>query len=105
MPETEYVITKDGIVSRVDATEYIRVISSKEELTDLIERMPYITTINAPNGKARRDLYDITDWADAVSWKTGDVNSNFSEDQPSVRGGMIPLPGVFFCFQNAKIYR
>ncbi len=46
MPETEYVITKDGIVSRVDAAEYIRVISSKEELTDLIERMPYITTIN-----------------------------------------------------------
>ncbi len=36
MPETEYVITKDGVVSRVDATEYIRVISSKEELAELI---------------------------------------------------------------------
>lgn len=59
MPETEYVITKDGVVSRVDATEYIRVISSKEELAELIERMPYTTTINAPNSKARRDLYDM----------------------------------------------
>ena len=60
MSEIDYVITKDGIFSRADVKEYVRPISSKEELTDLIERMPYITTINAPNGKARRDLYDIT---------------------------------------------
>ena len=60
MSEKDYVITKDGIFSRADVKEYVRPISSKEELTDLIERMPYITTINAPNGKARRDLYDIT---------------------------------------------
>jgi CarD family transcriptional regulator len=60
MSEIDYVITKDGIFPRADVKEYVRPISSKEELTDLIERMPYITTINAPNGKARRDLYDIT---------------------------------------------
>ncbi len=41
MSEIDYVITKDGIFSRADVKEYVRPISSKEELTDLIERMPY----------------------------------------------------------------
>ena len=59
MSETDYVITKDGIFSRADVKEYVRPISSKEELTDLIERMPYITTIDAPNKRTRKVLYDM----------------------------------------------
>lgn len=59
MPKTEYVITKNGVMPMTDSADYIRKVSSKEELQDLIERMPYITTIDATNKKARRDLYEM----------------------------------------------
>ncbi|MBR1857268.1 MAG: hypothetical protein IJ803_09400 [Oribacterium sp.] len=69
MTETDYVITKDGVVSGSETNEFIRFISSREELSELIERMPYITTINAPNKKSRRELYDMAmEKYDDVEW-------------------------------------
>lgn len=38
----------------------IREVSTKEELSELMERMPYIQTIQAPNGKVRRELYELS---------------------------------------------
>ncbi len=58
--ENTYVITKDGVVRKDDAVgEYVREISTHGDLEELIERIPYITTISAPNKKARRMLYDM----------------------------------------------
>lgn len=69
MTETDYVITKDGVASGSETNEFIRFISSREELSELIERMPYITTINAPNKKSRRELYDMAmEKYDDVEW-------------------------------------
>lgn len=39
---------------------FIREVSTKEELLELIERMPYIQTIQAPNGKVRKELYELS---------------------------------------------
>lgn len=58
--EQEYVITRrNGIVlsSEAEGEEVVRKISSREELEELIERMPYIQTIQAPNSKIRKELY------------------------------------------------
>jgi len=56
-----YVITSYGVVNKQDTNkDFIREISTKEELEELIERIPYIQTIQAPNGKVRRELYDIS---------------------------------------------
>lgn len=56
-----YVITENGIAENTDATEgIIREVSTKEELSELMERMPYIQTIRAPNGKVRRELYELS---------------------------------------------
>lgn len=68
--ETKYVITKNGIVKKEDAAaNIIREISTKEELTELMERMPYIQTIQAPNGKVRKELYDLSMMEyDDVEW-------------------------------------
>ena len=56
-----YVITENGIAEKTDAmTDIIREISTKEELSELMERMPYIQTIQAPNGKVRKELYEIS---------------------------------------------
>lgn len=56
-----YVITENGIAENTDATEgIIREVSTKEELSELMERMPYIQTIQAPNGKVRRELYELS---------------------------------------------
>lgn len=38
---------------------FVREISTREELEELIERMPYIQTIQAPNSKARKELYQL----------------------------------------------
>ena len=39
-----YVLTKDGVVRESDAAgEYIRVISTYEELEELIERIPHMS--------------------------------------------------------------
>ena len=59
--EIMYVITENGIVNSQDVTVgIIREISTKEELTELMERMPYIQTIQAPNGKVRKELYELS---------------------------------------------
>lgn len=56
-----YVITENGIAENTDAMEgIIREVSTKEELSELMERMPYIQTIQAPNGKVRRELYELS---------------------------------------------
>ena len=56
-----YVITENGIAENTDAMEGIfREVSTKEELSELMERMPYIQTIQAPNGKVRRELYELS---------------------------------------------
>lgn len=55
-----YVITREhGIAAKdeADAAEIIREISSREELEELIERMPYIPTIQAPNKRIRKEFY------------------------------------------------
>ncbi|RHB46053.1 hypothetical protein DW886_06800 [Enterocloster aldenensis] len=60
--EMVYVITKQGIAAQKDnlSSIIIREISSKEELEELIDRMPYIQTIQAPNSKARKELYQCS---------------------------------------------
>lgn len=59
--ETIYVITESGIVKKQDVkVGIIREISTKDELTELMERMPYIQTIQAPNGKVRKELYELS---------------------------------------------
>lgn len=59
--EEIYVVTETGIEKKKDTYQdgIIREISTKEELEELIERMPYIQTIQAPNGKTRRELYQL----------------------------------------------
>lgn len=59
--EENYVITVNGIVKLNEAVNgYVCEISTKEDLEDLIERMPYIRTIHAPNSKTREELYDLS---------------------------------------------
>ena len=56
-----YVITESAVAEKTDAMEgIIREVSTKEELFELMERMPYIQTIQAPNGKVRRELYELS---------------------------------------------
>ncbi len=58
--ENIYVITKNGIVLKNEANDgFIREISSKADLEEVIERMPYIQTIKAPTRRLRRELYDL----------------------------------------------
>lgn len=66
-----YVVTKNGIASKESVTDnlIIRDISSKEELEETIERMPYIQTIQAPNNRTRKELYQMAmDKFDDVEW-------------------------------------
>lgn len=59
--EKTYVITENGIAEKTDVMDgIIREVSTKEELLELIERMPYIQTIQAPNGKVRKELYELS---------------------------------------------
>lgn len=59
--ENKYMITEKGISQMPDAEDgVIREISTKEELLELIERIPYIQTIQAPNGKVRKELYELS---------------------------------------------
>jgi len=59
--EKIYVITESGIEEKTDEMAgVIREISTKEELSELMERMPYIQVIQAPNRKARKELYEIS---------------------------------------------
>lgn len=56
-----YVITESAVAEKTDAmVGIIREVSTKEELSELMERMPYIQTIQAPNGKVRRELYELS---------------------------------------------
>lgn len=56
-----YVITESAVAEKTDAMAgIIREVSTKEELSELMERMPYIQTIQAPNGKVRRELYELS---------------------------------------------
>ena len=56
-----YVITESAVAEKTDAMEgIIREVSTKEELFELMERMPYIQTIQAPNGKVRKELYELS---------------------------------------------
>lgn len=56
-----YVITESAVEEKRDAMEgIIREVSTKEELLELLERMPYIQTIQAPNGKIRKELYELS---------------------------------------------
>lgn len=68
--EKSYVITENGIAEKTDAMDgIIREVSTKEELSELMERMPYIQTIQAPNGKVRRELYELSmKKVDDVEW-------------------------------------
>lgn len=56
-----YVITESAVAEKTDAMAgIIREVTTKEELSELMERMPYIQTIQAPNGKVRRELYELS---------------------------------------------
>lgn len=60
MEKNSYVITKNnGVMAGTEAkeSEIVREISSKEELEELIERIPFIQTIQAPNSKVRKSFY------------------------------------------------
>lgn len=63
-------ITKDGVVEKKNAPDgYIREISSQTDLEELIERMPYIRTIQAATSKGRKELYQMAmDEYDDVEW-------------------------------------
>ena len=65
-----YVITSKNVIKKQDAIDgFVREISAKEELEELIERMPYVQTIHAPNSKARKELYQLAmDEYDDVEW-------------------------------------
>lgn len=45
-------------VFAADSDEIIRKVVSKEEILEIIERIPYIRTIKAPNHKIRREFYN-----------------------------------------------
>lgn len=68
--EKVYVITKDGVVEKANVSEgYIREISSQTDLEELIERMPYIRTVQAATRKGRKELYQMAmDEYDDVEW-------------------------------------
>ena len=68
--EDVYVITSKSVIKKQDAIDgFVREISTKEELEELIERMPYVQTIQAPNSKARKELYQLAmDEYDDVEW-------------------------------------
>ena len=68
--EDIYVVTSKGITKKHEAIDgIVREISTREELEELIERMPYIQTIQAPNGKARKELYQLAmNEYDDVNW-------------------------------------
>ena len=68
--EDIYVVTSKGITKKHEAIDgFVREISTREELEELIERMPYIQTIQAPNGKARKELYQLAmNEYDDVNW-------------------------------------
>lgn len=68
--EEMYAVTTNGIIKKSELSgEYKRAISTREDLEELIERMPYIQTIQAPNGKARKELYQLAmDQYDDVEW-------------------------------------
>lgn len=55
----DYVITDTGIALKETAEEsrIIRQISTREELEEIIDRIPYTQTIQAPNSKVRREFY------------------------------------------------
>lgn len=58
--QNQYVVTRERGIQRVKdvvGDEIIREVSSREELEELIERMPYTRTIQAPNGRIRKELY------------------------------------------------
>jgi len=57
--ENKYVITRKGIEekSEKNASDVIREISTREELEEIIERMPFTQTIQAPNSKIRKEFY------------------------------------------------
>lgn len=58
--ENKYVITERGIKIKTDSVnDFIREISTRVELEELMERMPYIQTIQAPNAKLRKELYEL----------------------------------------------
>lgn len=63
-------ITKGGVVEKKNALDgYIREISSRTDLEELIERMPYIRTIQATTSKGRKELYQMAmDEYDDVEW-------------------------------------
>lgn len=63
-------IKKDGVVEKKNASDgYIREISSQTDLEELIERMPYIRTIQAATSKGRKELYQMAmDEYDDVEW-------------------------------------
>ena len=59
--EKSYVITEKGIAEKMNVIDgIIREVSTKEELSELMERIPYIQTIQAPNGKVRKELYELS---------------------------------------------
>lgn len=58
MVDEKYVITENGIMKEKECLDrFVRIISTKEELEELFERIPYIQTIQAPNSKLRKELY------------------------------------------------
>ena len=65
-----YVITENGIKEAKNCKErIIRPISTKEELEELLERIPYIQTIQAPSSKARKELYQYAmSEYDDIAW-------------------------------------
>ena len=66
-----YAVTAKGIEKKdiIPDKTIIREISTKEALQDIIERIPYIQTIQAPNSRARKELYQMAmDQYEDLEW-------------------------------------
>ena len=60
----------DGTKSvAVDGDEIVCAVRTREELQEIICRIPYIRTVQAPNDRIRRQLYDMEmEKYDEISW-------------------------------------
>ena len=68
-----YVLARHGEDERrsvaADGNEIVRAVCSREQMEELVRRIPYIRTIQAPNDRIRRELYDAAMAKfDGVAW-------------------------------------
>lgn len=64
-----YTLCRNDDSLEVDDSKIVRKAITKTEMLDIIDRIPYIRTIHAPNNRTRRELYEIAmSKFDEVEW-------------------------------------